>query len=101
MIDFATDIIVSFRFFAGFTGVGMGREDEGWHFYFQALDGQWGFLHPLNLRCLKAHFGASALPHADRALASAFVNARECGVDAGWCLVQAPMRPFPPSSAPR
>jgi len=33
-------------------------DDPGLHYYFQSSDGQWAFLHPLNLRCLKAFYGA-------------------------------------------
>lgn len=47
---------------AGSTGIGSGADEEGWHFYYQAMDGQWVFLHPLNVRCLLACYGAHGGP---------------------------------------
>jgi len=43
---------------SGNTGVGVDKGDEGWYFYFQVEDGQWTFLHPLNMRSLLSYYGS-------------------------------------------
>eukprot|EP00193_Tetraselmis_chui_P017617 CAMPEP_0177792978 /NCGR_PEP_ID=MMETSP0491_2-20121128/24822_1 /TAXON_ID=63592 /ORGANISM="Tetraselmis chuii, Strain PLY429" /LENGTH=271 /DNA_ID=CAMNT_0019315447 /DNA_START=60 /DNA_END=875 /DNA_ORIENTATION=- len=48
----------------------MPEEEGDWLYYYQVADGQWVFLHPLNVRCLLACHGSySALPPTLRARA--------------------------------